>query len=86
MEGTRRQAGESGSGGEVEGTTGDERRPRNAGTLGVREEPARVQEEGPCRGAGGGTRWGAGGGTPPGLTGTVWGRGRQGLKTLSGRP
>lgn len=51
-------------GGEAEGTTGDERRPRNAGTLGVREEPARVQEEEPAgvreeeprRGAGGGTR------------------------------
>lgn len=53
-------------GGEAEGTTGDERRPRNAGTLGVREEPARVQEEEPRRGAGGGTLPGCGRRNPPG--------------------
>lgn len=53
-------------GGEAEGTTGDERRPRNAGALGVREEPARVQEEEPRRGAGGGTLPGYGRRNPPG--------------------
>lgn len=66
MEGTRREAGESGRRREEEGTTGDERRPRNAGALGVREEPARVQEEEPRRGAGGGTLPGCGRRNPPG--------------------